>query len=707
MTENHPLQLKVCDKSINKQKTGDIINISVKDYLQLSPLKQRALCFYKNKALYKKRKTEIPPYILGIWLGDGSHGCPSVCNIDEEVITEWCNYINSIGLNIRKDEISYFATTNVPGKRNEFIEKLKYYSLFKNKHIPRAFLINSLENRLELLAGLIDTDGNIIRNSSKRTSGYEITQVRKQLAEQIVLLVNSVGLNATLKIKYIKEKPYYRVFIFGEINIIPCRIKRKKAGIPSYHKNRRNPLHIGFELKYIGKQEFFGFELDGNNLFLLHDNIVQHNCTEINAYTRWNIVKPTLLDGIDIIGKSIHTTTVEELERKGGRAALEMWHDSDPIERKADGRTKSGLYRYFKPAYYGLRGYIDDYGYSDVEGAKEYLTKQRESLKGEKLADEIRKYPFTPHEAFMSATSGGIFPDHRINDQLMHNSTLTSNMVRRGNFVWTNTNRTAADFFDDPNGRCLVAWMPPPELRNRHEILSNGISPLNSHLGGIGVDPFDIDTTVNKKRSDGAIYVFRRFDSLAPFRSYCYSLEYVCRPELADIFFEDVAKICVFYGMKALIEDTKPACIKKLKEWGLSNYISKTRQDEFSKTTSRNWRDGISTTGQGAREEMMNGLVLYTHKHIGIIEPKTQIEFYGVSEENVILDLYGFCPFEHLLEDLKQFDVNKWTDYDATVAASLALMQAHRTKIVEVKDGIALTTLFPTFDNSGIRSKRN
>lgn len=428
---------------------------------------------------------------------------------------------------------------------------------------------------------------------------------------------------------------------------------------------------------------------------------------EGNAYTRWNIVKPTLLDGIEIIGKSIHTTTVEELDRKGGRAALEIWHDSDPSERKADGRTKSGLYRYFKPAYYGLRGYIDDYGYSDVEGAKEYLTKQRESLKGEKLADEIRKYPFTPHEAFMSATSGGIFPDHRLNDQLLHNSGLEEGTVRRGNFVWLNSNKTAADFFDDPNGRCLVAWMPPPEQRNRHEVIANGMNPLNTHLGGIGVDPYDIDETVNKKRSDGAIYVFRRFDSLVPLRSYCYVCEYVCRPELADIFFDDVAKICVFYGMKALIEDTKPACIKKMKEWGFSNYIAKTRQDEFTKTTSRNWRDGISTTGQGAREEMMNGLVLYTHKHVGKIDPKTQVEFYGIKEEDVITDLYGYCPFEHLLEDLKQFDVNKWTDYDATVAASLALMQAHRTKIVEIKDGVSLTTLFPTYDNSGMRSKRN
>lgn len=426
---------------------------------------------------------------------------------------------------------------------------------------------------------------------------------------------------------------------------------------------------------------------------------------EINAYNRWDIVKPCLVVGTTIIGKSIHTTTVEELDRKGGKAALEFWNTSNPNERKADGRTVSGLYRLFKPAYYGFEGCIDEYGYSDVEAAKEKLLKQRDGLTGEKLAAEQRRFPFTPQEAFMNTTSGGVFPAHLINEQLIHNETLLEGTVRVGNFYWVNEQKKEVTFLDEPNGRWKVAWMPPVEKRNKGILTARGILPINHKEGGIGVDPYDHNRITSGAGSNGAIYVFKGADLENPLRSNCFVCEYVERQPLAAMFYDDVAKTAVFYGMEVLIEDNKPGCINWMEANGFKNYVAKTQMNEFSKSTSRNYKPGVSTSGEGAREALVNGLASYITHRIGRIEEKNQVEIWGIKPNEIIPNLHGFCPFERLLKDWSNFDVMKWTDYDAAVASMLAYMQSNRAKRIVQTEVAKATSIFTSFNISGNVSK--
>lgn len=132
----------------------------------------------------------------------------------------------------------------------------------------------------------------------------------------------------------------------------------------------------------------------------------------------WEIVKECLALGDEIIGKAILPTTVEELEKKGGKAFMNLYNDSAVDNRDDNGRTTSGLYRYFKAAYIGLEGFVDEYGASVIEdplpeeeiynlkgkritmGSRTFLLNKRKNLKGLSLASEKRKFPFTEEEAF-------------------------------------------------------------------------------------------------------------------------------------------------------------------------------------------------------------------------------------------------------------------------------------------------------------------
>lgn len=422
----------------------------------------------------------------------------------------------------------------------------------------------------------------------------------------------------------------------------------------------------------------------------------------------WKTTKKCLTLGIKIWGKAMLPTTLESMKRKGGTSFRDMWYESDYNKKDENGRTQSGLYRYFKAGYLGLEGFVDEYGNDVVDAngeyeAKKYLLRERKGASPSQLDTLKRQYPFTPEEALFSEEHS-VFPVARINDQRMFNEALQSYVVRTGNLEWLDDGKTKVGFFDDAKGKWKISWIP--QNTNAFDISYRGRTPLNIMQGGIGVDPFDHDKTVDGKGSNGAIYVFRKFDPLDIHLSNCFVAEYVHRPAMAQIFWEDVAKTCVFYGMKALIETQKPGCVQWMVKNGFGGYVERVQNNEFTKSTSRNFTDGISTAGEGAREALINGLVMYMHKYIGLIDERTQRDDYGIALEDIRSDMYGTCPFTHLLDDWSKFDIMKWTDYDATVASGLALMQSKRTKIVRMEDGTTATTVFPTYKISGHISQR-
>jgi hypothetical protein len=407
----------------------------------------------------------------------------------------------------------------------------------------------------------------------------------------------------------------------------------------------------------------------------------RYYCDEFGKYTegdaseRWDIVKPCLVVGTKIVGKAYFTTTVEELERKGGQAALDIYNDSDFHDRKKDGRTRSGMYRLFKPAYYGLEGFINKYGYSDIKGAKAALLAQRDGLTGQKLAGEVRKFPFTPKEAFYTTVGTQVFPAHKLYEQKEHNESLPESIVRTGDFRWTNKAEHKVEFFDNPNGLFKVSWMPEMNRRCQREMDGRGFpKPSYRHQGIIGVDPYDHKETVSNKQSNAAACGFKMFDINDPTNSNGYFLHYVGRRSNPDDFYEDMVMAGVFYGMQVFVENQKPGLLNHMNRTGYHHYIRKTQQSDYTKSTSMKYVEGVSMSGNLVRQEAINNLIVYIHKFVGKISKQVQRDEFGWPEEKLRDDLYGNCPFTDMIDDWLKFDANNWTIYDETVASMVTLL---------------------------------
>ena len=263
----------------------------------------------------------------------------------------------------------------------------------------------------------------------------------------------------------------------------------------------------------------------------------------------WRIERTCLIVGRKIIGKCLMGSTVNPMD-KGGKQYKELWRDSDPDDRNANGRTKTGLYRLFIPAYEALEGFFDEYGNPIVEdpekpvktidgdfvdiGAKTYLKNERDALKHDarELNEYVRQFPFTVEEAMRDSIEGSTFNIGKIYEQIEYNQELFPNPVVRGNFSWKDgVSDKEVVFSPDSNGRWRIAWMPKPEDRNKYVIKYGKKHPANDHIGVGGVDSYDLDSTTDNRGSKGACHLYNKFSLAAPANMFV--AEYASRPPLA------------------------------------------------------------------------------------------------------------------------------------------------------------------------------
>lgn len=425
-------------------------------------------------------------------------------------------------------------------------------------------------------------------------------------------------------------------------------------------------------------------QLDGMYVTIgLMDEFGKYSKT--NAAEMYRVNRECVSDGTFISGKYLLTSTVEDMDRKGGRYAKEIWDDSDPRDKNELGMTRTGLYRYFKEAFKGLRGedengipFINSYGYSDHERTKEYLLKRRKNLKGSALSSERRKYPLNIHDCFVTDGAEEVFSSDKLEEQIWHNESLKG-MVRTGNFVWMNDEKTQADFIDDAKGKFKVTWVPPVEQQNSISTVRGVHAPANYNGIGAGADPYDHKIKKDgRKLSDAGFFVFRDFDFKDPTRSNTWVCQYIYRREDPEDMYDEVLAACVFYGTKVLIEHQKPGMINYFNRNGYGGYVEKTRKSDLTKTTSRTVEDGISMAGELVRNQLINKLKTHIYLYVGKIEHKTQKEKLGIDKP--VDDLYGSLYLDELITDFMQFDAKKWTDYDATVGAGLAYLCCHPVK---------------------------
>ncbi len=283
VNNDHILSLKYCDsnKKFSNIEPYSILDIAVEDFLALPASSRAYFKGFKVGVDFNPQAVPIDPYLLGTWLGDGTSTNGSITSMSPEIINYWDSMASRFNCTLKDlhtkntGKASTYRLRKRSGTHNLFMDKLKELNVLNNKHIPSLYLHNSFEVREALLAGLLDTDGSFNSDSHY----YEITQKRKDLADNIVYLARSLGLFTTLTSKIVNQKTYYRIYISGTTAHLPLlRLPTYQSAAP-----KRKGLHYKIEIEKLGIDDYYGFTLDGNKRFLLGDFTVTHNTTFLSS----------------------------------------------------------------------------------------------------------------------------------------------------------------------------------------------------------------------------------------------------------------------------------------------------------------------------------------------------------------------------------------------------------------------------------------
>lgn len=298
----------------------DEIEISVDDFMKLSDYQKKRFKLFRTKVEYSKKDHFMNPYFLGLWLGDGSSTQGSITNIDEEII-DYCkresikmNDCVSIVADKRFGDVKIIRFSGCGKRESNFHKELKRLNLLGNKHIPEDYLIDSEENRLNLLAGIIDTDG----YASKDGKCIEIHLMNERLANDVKTLCQQLGFRTKFCEKYKKYKNMYSesngwayswmIKIYGKLSTIPVLLERKKMQDSKKYNSLNNTF--SFNIEYVGEDDFYGFVLDGNHRFLLADTTVSHNT--------WALIDAgvtAMMNGLKVLHCSLEMSESQMLKR--------------------------------------------------------------------------------------------------------------------------------------------------------------------------------------------------------------------------------------------------------------------------------------------------------------------------------------------------------------------------------------------------------
>lgn len=449
---------------------------------------------------------------------------------------------------------------------------------------------------------------------------------------------------------------------------------------------------------------------DGEKLLLLvHDESgkwIKPN----NILNNWRVTKTCLRLGSKIIGKCMMGSTSNALN-KGGDNFKKLYEDSDLRNRNTNGQTKSGLYSLFIPMEWNMEGFIDIYGMPvfhkpdepllgvDGEyienGAIDYWEAEVDSLKKDPdaLNEFYRQFPRTESHAFRDESKGSVFNLTKIYQQIDYNDSLIlDHHITRGKFYWKDGIKDSEVIWTPDNrGRFTITWTPNKVLQNK-KIQKNGIFyPVNEHIGAFGCDSYDISGTVGGRGSNGALHGLTKFNmEEAPSNEFF--LEYIARPQTAEIFFEEVLMACVFYSMPILVENNKPRLLYHFKNRGYRGYCMN-RPDKRYNNLSKTERElgGIPNTSEDVKQSHASAIESFIEKHIGLDMAGT----YRDSGE------MGSMYFNRTLEDWAKFDVSNRTKHDASISTGLAIMANQKSTYLPEKKQSKIYLNFARYSNNG------
>jgi hypothetical protein len=481
--------------------------------------------------------------------------------------------------------------------------------------------------------------------------------------------------------------------------------KLTRRSITSKQREELEGLDTTIDWKNTGDNSY-----DGEKLTLLvHDESGKWEKPD-NILNNWRVTKTCLRLGSRIIGKCMMGSTSNALD-KGGDNFKKLYQDSDVTQRNRNGQTRSGLYSLFIPMEWNYEGFIDAHGIpvfdtpeTPVEGPMgesidigviEHWENEVSGLKQDQdaLNEFYRQFPRTEEHAFRDETKSSIFNLTRLYDQIDFNEEAKyQGLTTKGSFQWENgVQDTKVIFVPNNDGRFNISWIPPLSLQNKYE-LRNGIRyPGNEHVGAFGCDSYDISGTVDGKGSKGALHGLTKY-SMEDAPPNTFFLEYIARPQTAEMFFEDVLMALVFYGMPMLAENNKPRLLYYLKRRGYRGYSMNRPDKTYNKlSTTEKEIGGIPNSGEDIKQAHAAAIESYIQKYVG-----------QTSEGE-----YGNMYFNKTLNDWAKFDINKRTLFDATISSGLAIMACNRHLYTpkQERQTVALNFGFKKYNNNGYTSK--
>lgn len=286
----------------SSRKQGDLINIPLNEWLNKSADFKRSAKMWRPENGIDLPAQEVPfdPYIVGAYLGDGSnlHNISNItlAHANREIVDYFQSWGATKGYSIEAKADSgasttYYIRDEGVGQGQHRTEDGGYKSskwrtflreeLFPNnvRTLPDLYVYNSREVRLQVLAGLLDTDGWHCNGK------FEIFNKSEVLRDKIVYLARSVGLKANRREGWsdpgngYEPGYYYGAYISGNTDIIPTKVARKQS---EGWSSIKNPNYYGFTVQKKSVGDYYGFELDGDHLYLLGDFTVTHNTTFMN-----------------------------------------------------------------------------------------------------------------------------------------------------------------------------------------------------------------------------------------------------------------------------------------------------------------------------------------------------------------------------------------------------------------------------------------
>ena len=720
VTKNHRLVFnRYMFNSRNNSHRHDEVIMTPEEYISKSKFVKQHLTRVTSKGVEMADNYDgIPPYLLGLWLGDGRQQEFTIL-VNKEEEPEILQYLGRIAemkgidFDFKKSTSKKIVEFRFKGINSE----LRKIGVYKNKHIPDQYMNSSIESRLQLLAGLIESDG----HSNKKKNVITIAMNRLDLIDQIRTLALSCGISSSNIVHSTSNfnTDVYRISLSGELSRIPLITEKKSfEGYNPTSTGRRNKVSV----EYLDKGEYVGIQVDAENdeerKLILSDFTISMNSAKWtkpnNILNNWRVTKTCLRVGSKIIGKCMMGSTSNALS-KGGDNYKKLYEDSNVLHRNANGQTKSGLYALFIPMEWNMEGFIDRYGMPVVRkptapilgvdgqmiknGAIDYWEAEVESLKNDAdaLNEFYRQFPRTESHAFRDESKSSIFNLTKIYQQIDYNdSGIEGQMVTRGSFHWKDGIKDSKVIWTpDSRGRFLISWVPPTHMQNNVQI-RNGIKyPGNEHLGSFGCDPYDISAVVGGRGSNGALHGMTKYHmDDAPANQFF--LEYIARPQTAEIFFEEVLMACVFYGMPMLAENNKARILYHFKNRGYRAF-SLNRPDRTLNKLSKTERElgGIPNSSEEVKQSHASAIESYIEKFVG----------FDLAGSYRSSDEIGTMPFTRTLEDWAKFDINDRTKHDASISSGLAIMANQKHVYLPEKKESKISVNFAKYANTGNQSQ--